>query len=1574
MAGSDLMISNVIGTAFNRTVLAQLYMRAAQNSGIGADTGRRTDEQVLFLANKSAWVRLISSVDITFSDNTPINTNFFTPPGQAQSTPSNDFRFYQQAQSTSPNDFKFYQHQSAASVDMGKYYEKLGIQDLSKYPNGNSLAERWVLEAGTSITNGIGVDLRYGLGGEGSYGLVNKYTLHDGSATEYQGYNPMPGLTSVQIDTAGRLGSLRTATINFKVWNMNQLNIVEALYFRLGYSMLLEWGHTQYFTNEGKFESQEIYGISDPFRSNLRKEGVQQEIIVKSRKTDGNYDGLYGTVSNFTWSFNQEGGYDCSVKLIGLGSIMDSLRINQSYRLPDGLIQKFKTAQQSIDAQRQAALEKAAKDAAEAAARANASATPTQTVLNVPKNLQELYTAATTDGYPPVAGAYTEEVKAQTFGVLHSHYPAYGLTGNTLPDYYFQSTAADKGVTNPAQFGLFIQRNSSNPWSRLPNTIGTKFRLAGTYINYPAFRAWSLGNDLLGSVRGQNDVLVPYDKTNISIYERYKGTNTVGPKVPYNWTDLVAIWAVATGTYLPKSQVLEQYDPSLIAYAVQVKNVEGALNTVNAVSDLILAGVQSAGVNLAQGAVNLVNQGLQATGLDVASESTALTAPQPYPYTLTVRYIDSAPKNKGKVFYYKITYNGPEGTDAANYQPTRKQVADALKTATADNAEMSLSRLMVESNGLVIYAKTAPVPVTVRRSTPPRVQAIPDPETQNETITFSIEFNNTALVNIVSAVQPPKDDPSKKKAEAGSSGDTSGKKNDADTSQTDQAFESALTAMLAFVKTVTQSESKNKLFYEYNLVKDTKRFFATGILSDIDYDPQTVTAVGTNFTGPLQPGQSGTSAPTPTSVEFDLKKYAQKGFNASLMADPNLYDKIPNVNFNKLCKSYLVRYHQGVDGETQDLTSARVYIQFGYLLAFLNSMCLIYDTTANKATTPTGTPSTDRRPYLYIDYNPETNFCLTAPQQMSVDPLTCLIPFQGSREDYQSIFTKEMFSSIPPNQVFDPLGKDNALSTNLPKFQKDNSNRGKIMNILLDVDYLLNMAVSFSTSDPEHSVNLKRFLETIVTDVNKSLGNFNVFRVAYIDESNTIQIRDDQFTPSPEDQDSILDWSYYTDSSNKYLNRLSAGDDTTGKKGVPAVYLQADISSLQYGQLPIFGLQSIARGFEFKTNTSTKLASMVAISAQADNGESVNAKDPTSLSYLNQNFQDRYKPRVTNASPPPSKSDPNKKDSKNNDETVAESFNKHIKSIYGDFEKFSSNRLEMAKNYYIERSSQVKVSSPITAAAPFIPADLEITIDGIGGIIMGQAFTIPEDRMPASLRGVGGYTKVGFIVTGLTHTIESNQWLTKIKGQMIKLRQDTRYGASQIINNIPINGTAAQGASSAPAGTPATDAECHPPYRGYSGAAQAPSDTIKNVYIPARDAAKLTISKGLQLLMTAQTQREGFHSGTLAFSSNNPGNIGTDTDAVPKRIKKFNSLSEGIAAQQQFYERIFAGNSKYYKPSDTIYQVQSQYAPACTRKSGVLVKSTNDPTGYTNFIINWFKYQGYTITAETTLAQINALA
>ena len=1276
------MLSNVIGTSFNRDVLGQLYMRAAKNSTITRD-----NEQVLFLANKSAWVKLVSSVDVVLGE---------AVTGKA-----------------------------ATAVELSEFYRSLGLEDTSNYPDGVSLAERWLLEGGTSIANGNGIDLRYGLGGEGAYGL---------GGTAELGYRPMPGLTSVQVDVAGRLGSLKIATVNFKVWNMNQLNVMEALYFRLGYSMLLEWGHTQFYSNDGDFISGNVYGIDDPFRSGLRKERVQQEIIIKSRRTSGNYDGLLGIVSNFTWAFNQEGGYDCTVKIIGLGSVMDTLRINQAYKLPNGLIKGLTTAEQNLIDQQAAILrkkEQAILDEAKRIAKAAAAAgggNATQPPLTKSTDFASLYKNAQADAY------------------LGSDVDFYALTHVYAKDYYYQSKAddAEKSVnnlppTNPEYFGLYITRNSPSFTGRLKNEIGAEFTFDAKKMNLKAEQAVASNNVKANNLEFQTD---------------QSGKTTYG-SVAYNLKTSIG--------YVPPPQasLVLVPDPTVSIFQAPVSQVAGPKTYI--------------------GAIWQMGSGLYRPNAAANDQEIGFDSIQPGDFTISIIYESDATRGGAAAKNY-LRINYPEQPDK-NYKPTRDQVYRALDNYVSQDSDWSLKLKQkmdganinsVDKNfssGDFIIGETPPIKIdNVKYTGLPVTGANQPPAQKSINITFKFASDSSEFIATIGPVSPPTNTSAAKTGTAGEGGNA-GTTTDTATDQTNQAYESALTAMLAYVKTTTQANSNGATFFKNdknyklkatNLVNATTVFYKEGVLTSI-------------------PTTNGSFIPppafTPASIDqaFDLTKYAQKGFNASMMADPAKYGDIPPVDFNELCTSYLVRYNQGVVGAgDQSLTSAKVYITFGYLLAFLNNMCLIYD-TSKVTSTAAAASLDDKHPYLYIDFNPETNFCLTSPQQMSIDPNICLIPFEGSPKDYESIYNKEMYKTIPPAELFNPLGKDNQLSGNIPKFKTDNPYKGKIMNILLSVDYLLSMASSFSTSDPEHSVNLKRFLETIMVDVNKCLGNFNLFRVAYVDESNTVQIRDDQFVPD----NNILNTNVYT--SKTYQSTIPGV--------VKAAYTAADISSLQYGQLPIFGAQSLVRGFEFKTDMSTKLGSMIAISAQADT-PSVNAKDPTAFTYLNGGYQDRYKPRVTDPAVPPSKTTGKEK---TNDETVAQAFNTHIKSIYGSFNLFDQNKVETAKNYYIERSAQVKSTSKV-ASAPFIPANLEITVDGISGIIMGQAFTVPEDRLPMSLRGKDGVTKVGFIVVGLSHTIEGNQWLTKIRGQMIKLQTDSTYGATQVINQTQIaNQTAPAG-------------------------------------------------------------------------------------------------------------------------------------------------------------------------------------
>lgn len=147
------------------------------------------------------------------------------------------------------------------------------------------------------------------------------------------------------------------------------------------------------------------------------------------------------------------------------------------------------------------------------------------------------------------------------------------------------------------------------------------------------------------------------------------------------------------------------------------------------------------------------------------------------------------------------------------------------------------------------------------------------------------------------------------------------------------------------------------------------------------------------------------------------------------------------------------------------------------------------------------------------------------------------------------------------------------------------------------------------------------------------------------------------------------------------------------------------------------------------------------------------------------------------------------------------------------------------------------------------------------------------------------------------------------------------------------------------------------------------SEVIEQIYKPALEKAfpgNTIISNSLKTLMAAQTQLEGFKPGTLAYRTNNPGNVGTHNAPPNPRIKTFNTLEEGIQAQwNKVLKGALENTSKYYKSNFSIYQYLSTYAPP----------PYNNPSDYTNFIVSYMNKNGYpTVTAQTTLEELSKLA
>jgi hypothetical protein len=170
--------------------------------------------------------------------------------------------------------------------------------------------------------------------GVGSTGEKAYSTKTPSGVNHRLGMKPMPGITGIDIKSKGGYGSLKEVTVKFNCWDIRQLEELELLYMRPGYSVLVEWGWIPYLDNSGKL-STIVDLTNDVLTGGKTKEEIWKSIHEKSTK-NGNYDAIYGFIKNYSWNARDDGGYDCTTDIMTMGEIIESLKIN--YAATDKLI------------------------------------------------------------------------------------------------------------------------------------------------------------------------------------------------------------------------------------------------------------------------------------------------------------------------------------------------------------------------------------------------------------------------------------------------------------------------------------------------------------------------------------------------------------------------------------------------------------------------------------------------------------------------------------------------------------------------------------------------------------------------------------------------------------------------------------------------------------------------------------------------------------------------------------------------------------------------------------------------------------------------------------------------------------------------------------------------------------------------------------------------------------------------------------------------------------------------------------------------------------------------------------
>jgi lysozyme family protein len=176
-----------------------------------------------------------------------------------------------------------------------------------------ALAKRYVLQGGTLFNK----NSKQGIGSSFD---TNAYSNSGTTGLYDRGIRPMPGITNMTAECKTAYGSLIEAQVNFVCWDIKQLEDLELLFMRPGYTVLLEWG----WAYSG--QQPEFYDILD--KSEINFNDTNAKLFKQCEKNKGNYEAILGYVKNYQWSARPDGGYDCTTYIISLGEVLESLKMN----------------------------------------------------------------------------------------------------------------------------------------------------------------------------------------------------------------------------------------------------------------------------------------------------------------------------------------------------------------------------------------------------------------------------------------------------------------------------------------------------------------------------------------------------------------------------------------------------------------------------------------------------------------------------------------------------------------------------------------------------------------------------------------------------------------------------------------------------------------------------------------------------------------------------------------------------------------------------------------------------------------------------------------------------------------------------------------------------------------------------------------------------------------------------------------------------------------------------------------------------------------------------------------------
>ena len=150
---------------------------------------------------------------------------------------------------------------------------------------------------------------------------------------ENSSYRPMPGITALDVTYAGTLGALKKATISFKCYTLDDLERLEKLYMYPGLRLLVEWGWSVNTADEDADRKSTPISPLELTAENMKSTATVYTHIQRTRMESGGcYDGLFGTITNFTWSVNKDLSFNCTTKISDFGDSIFTIPVNTPFK------------------------------------------------------------------------------------------------------------------------------------------------------------------------------------------------------------------------------------------------------------------------------------------------------------------------------------------------------------------------------------------------------------------------------------------------------------------------------------------------------------------------------------------------------------------------------------------------------------------------------------------------------------------------------------------------------------------------------------------------------------------------------------------------------------------------------------------------------------------------------------------------------------------------------------------------------------------------------------------------------------------------------------------------------------------------------------------------------------------------------------------------------------------------------------------------------------------------------------------------------------------------------------------